>query len=358
MITSYLYKNFAKPLFFKFDPEFVHDKMTDFGEFLGSGEMLRDLTRAVFRYENKSLQQKILGIKFDNPIGLSAGFDKDGRLVNIMEDVGFGYEEVGTVTLNPYEGNPKPRLHRLPKDRALVVYYGLKNDGVERIMKRLKARTSKFPLAISIGKTNADYTKTDKAGIKDYVECLNKVVDSKQGNFYVLNISCPNTFGGEPFTTSKKLSALLEEVSKVRVTKPIFVKMPINIPWEEFDGLLKICVKYKTSGVIIGNLNKNFKKPKHMQGGVSGKPTEKLSNFLISETYKKYKNKLIIIGVGGVFSAGDAYKKIKLGASLVSLITGMIYEGPQLIGQINRDLVSLLKKDGYKSISEAIGAGV
>lgn len=354
-LTSLVYKNFLRPVLFKIDPEKVHDMFTSVGVFLGNSETTRNMFSNLYDYKHAMLKQKLFDINFDSPIGLSEGFDKDANLLNILPSLGFGFTQVGTVTLNPYEGNPKPRLTRLPKQKGLVVYYGLKNLGAHKIIKKLKNKHFSFPFSVSIGKTNAEYTSKPEAGIKDYVACLDLFNKANVGDFYTLNISCPNTFGGEPFTNQKDLTALLKEVSKLKVEKPIFVKMPINLAWADFEPLLKIIIKFKLSGVIIGNLNKEAT-PKGMKGGVSGLPTWKLSNDLIKKTYKAYGDKLKIIGVGGVFSGADAYEKIKLGASLVQLITGMIYVGPQLIGQINKDLVRLLKRDGFKNISEAVGS--
>ena len=188
-------------------------------------------------------------------------------------------------------------------------------------------------------------------------------VDAEVGDFYTINISCPNTFGGEPFTNERDLNVLLKKLSTIKTEKPVFIKMPINLSWREFDELLKIAVKYKVSGVIIGNLNKDKKDPTvtdkipaGLKGSLSGRPTWRLSNALISKTYQKYGQKLTIVGVGGVFSGADAYEKIRRGATLVQLITGMIFEGPSLIGSINRDLIDLLKRDGYESVTQAIGA--
>lgn len=358
------YKYFLKPILFLFDPEFVHEKFLSIGHFLGDYEWSRLITKFLFHFEDSSLEQEILGIKFKNPVGLSAGFDKDANLMQVLPYVGFGFEEIGTVTLHPYQGNSRPRLTRLPKSHALVVNYGLKNEGVDKIIGKIKKNAKhSFPLGISIGKTNSPDTASDKSGVKDYFLCAERIKKSNVGDFYVINISCPNTFGGEPFTTPEKLETLLKKIATLRFKKPIFVKMPINLPWSKFSKLLDIAVKYKISGVIIGNLNKDHKDitikeelPENTKGGISGVPTKRISNMLISKTYKKYKNKLIIVGVGGIFSGHDAYEKIKRGASLVELITGMIYEGPQLIGQINQDLSRLLFEDGYKNISEAIGA--
>jgi len=196
----------------------------------------------------------------------------------------------------------------------------------------------------------------------DYRECFEHFVKEDVGDFYTINISCPNTFGGEPFTTAEKLDKLLTALSTVKTDKPVFIKMPIDQPWEKFRKLLDVVVNYKIKGVIIGNLAKdrNTKAlkddlPDEIKGGMSGKLTWDLSNELISQTYKAYGKKLIIVGVGGIFSADDAYEKIKRGATLLQIITGLIFEGPQLIGEINKGLVERLKKDGYGNISEVVG---
>ena len=363
-ILSNSYKYFAKPFLFLKDPEDVHDNITSFGRRLGGSETTRQLVKSLFNFEDVSLEQEVLGIRFKNPIGLSAGFDKDANLVNILDCVGFGFMQAGTVTDKPYIGNPKPRLYRLPDSKGLVVYYGLKNIGATKIIKRVKENKSvNFPISMSIGKTNCKETATDKSGIEDYYNCFKKVIKSDVGDFYTINISCPNTFGGEPFTTPARLKSLLNKLYTLEINKPVFIKMPINPPWKEFRKLLDVAVSFGVEGVIIGNLNKDRKDkaikdtiPSNVKGSISGKPNKKLSNGLIEKTYKHYNDKFVIVGVGGVFSGKDAYEKIRKGATLVQLITGMIYEGPQLIGEINRDLVEFLKKDGYKHISEAVGA--
>lgn len=363
-ILSPLYKNIAKPIFFKQDPEDVHDRMTKAGQILGANPITRLIVRTVFNYDNKILEQKVSGVYFRNPIGLSAGFDKNAKLINILPEVGFGHMELGSVTLDPYKGNPKPRLYRLPKSKALVVYYGLMNEGIHKILPRIKkVSNSKSAVGISVAKTNSEKTSTEEGGIKDYYECLKYINENDAGDYYTINISCPNTFGGEPYTTKDKLEKLLSKVQTLQIEKPVFVKMPINLEWKDFDDLLQECIKYKVKGVVIGNLTKvrdpeliHDEIPEHIKGGISGIPTKELCNNLISETYKKYGDKLIIIGVGGVFSAEDAYDKIKRGSTLIQLITGMIFEGPQLIGVINKGLVELLKKDGYTNISEAVGS--
>jgi dihydroorotate dehydrogenase len=362
-LIGFSYRNFIKPIFFKFDPELVHDRTSRLGRILGAVLPLRWLTKVLLNYNHESLAQEMFGIKFANPVGLSAGFDKNAKLIKILPAVGFGFYEIGTVTDQPYAGNPKPRLYRLPKSKALVVYYGLMNEGVRKIVARIKAYGRyEGALAVSVGKTNSEATKTEAAGIEDYYNCFKYIVEQNVGDFYDINISCPNTFGGEPFTTSAKLERLLTKLDTIKTVKPVFIKMPIDLNIAEFDKLLKVIITHNVQGVIIGNLTKDKAAntikdliPLHVKGGISGKPTWELSNRLISYTYQNYGERLKIIGVGGIFSAADAYYKIKLGASLVQLITGMIYEGPQLIGEINRGFAKLLRQDGFKNIYEAIG---
>lgn len=357
------YSKILKPRLFSQDPEKVHDGFSKSGRFIGSNPITRTITRVLFSYSHPSLEQEVSGIKFRNPVGLSAGFDKEVMLHKTLKHVGFGYMQMGSITLHPYEGNPPPRLYRLPKSKALVVYYGLKNLGVKETIKRFAGyKDSTFPISFSIAKTNSKGTCTTDEGVQDYYGSYKALVDSDSGDFYTINISCPNTYGGEPFTTPEKLEALLKQLRTVKTEKPLYIKMAINLPWDEFKALLEVIVKYKVDGVIIGNLNKDHKSktikdeiPSNVKGGISGKVTWELSNNLISKTYKEYGDKLVIVGVGGIFSAEDAYEKIKRGATLVQLITGMVFEGPQLIGEINKGLVRLMKEDGYQHISEAIG---
>lgn len=333
------------------------------GQVIGSVAPLRWVTRKVLRYQDPALEQTVAGLKFTNPVGLSAGFDKNAKLLKALPAVGFGFAEIGSITLEAYVGNPKPRLFRLPKSKGLVVYYGLMNQGVEKIVKRIKRNfKGDMVLGISVAKTNCERTATVEAGVEDYYECTKYLEEQQIGDYYTINISCPNTFGGEPFTTPDRLEKLLAKLDTLHIQKPVFIKMPINLPQSETRELLDVIVNHKVTGIVIGNLTKVRDSelikdtiPEHVKGGISGIPTQKLSNELISFAYQNYGDKLVIIGVGGIFSAQDAYEKIKRGASLVQLITGMIFEGPQLIGQINHDLVKLLKADGYSNISEAVG---
>ena len=325
----------------------------------------------VFRmwgYKNKAmLGQTIAGVNFQNPVGLSAGFDKNFQVLPIMKAIGFGFMEGGSLTYEKCLGNPTPWFARLPKTKSLVVHVGLANQGVKTIMLRLRqyapSTFTNFPLNISVAKTNSMKAASETAAILDYVGSLRVIKKSGIGSMVTLNISCPNTYGGEPFTTPEKLDPLLQHVDSVKLQQPVFVKMPSDLEWSKFEALLAVIVRHRVTGVTICNLAKDRSAltlkdplPDHILGGLSGKATWELSNRLIHQTYLKYGDRLVIIGVGGVFSAEDAYTKIKLGASLVELITGMIFVGPQLIGQINKGLVGLLQTDGYSNIGQAIGA--
>lgn len=362
-----MYRYIVKPILFLINPETIHELMISFGELLGNIQPLKKLINFLFNYQNAHLHQKIGNIDFKNPIGLAAGFDYNASLTQILSSVGFGFQTVGTITNLPYKGNPKPMLGRLPRSLALMVNKGFKNIGAEKIIEKLKCLQFQIPVGISIGKTNTPILKTQKQSVDDIVNTFRSFELPKANHsYYELNISCPNLIYGKniSFYPPKNLTELLNALEKLKIKKPIFVKMPIEKSNKEFFAMLKVIEKYKfIKGVIIGNLQKNRTDPsldqnevkKWKVGNFSGKPCEQRSNELIRLTYQKYKKRLVIVGCGGVFSTQDAYKKIKLGASLIQLITGMIYEGPALIAQINLELVELLKKDGYHNIQEAIG---
>lgn len=362
------YQVLLKPLLFKFDAELVHDHFTAAGVALSKQAVAKQLAQWALNYEHPMLTQEISGITFSNPVGLSAGFDYNGKLPGILGSVGFGFMSAGTVTNRSYEGNVKPRLGRLPKSKALLVNKGFKSIGIDAFLKELVVSPD-IRLGVSIGATNAKDTSTSATQIRDIIAGVKKVLAHPKHahiSYLEINISCPNVIGSGSLANPKSLTTLLKQINRLKPPCPLFVKFPIEISWADADPLVKIMIEHGVAGVIIGNLLKNrqsstvnqaeVKTIQHLKGNISGKPTNKYSNQLIAKTYRAYGKEIIIIGVGGIFSAQDAYEKIKLGASLVQLITGMIYEGPQLIGEINRDLVTLLKQDGYDHLSQAIGA--
>ncbi len=362
-----LYGSLIKRVLFLFEPEFVHEFITSYGKILGDLGFSRSLLKRIFYFKNRKLSQTVAGIEFENPIGLAAGFDYQAKLTKILPSLGFGFDTVGTITNHAYGGNPKPRLGRLTKSKALMVNKGFKNPGIKEIVKKLQKTRFKIPVGISIGKTNSVKEMTQKEAVEDIVSAF-KIAECSRVNFsyYELNISCPNLFGDVDFYSPQHLKELLTAVTNLKLKKPLLVKMPIETSNEETEKMLDVITNFPVAGVVFGNLQKNRKDKtfnaaeikKFPLGNFSGKPTEQRSNELIELAYRKYAHQLVIVGCGGVFSAKDAYRKIKLGASLIQLITGLIFVGPQLVAQINIELVELLKKDGFINISEAVGKDV
>ncbi|MDP2631348.1 MAG: quinone-dependent dihydroorotate dehydrogenase [Candidatus Uhrbacteria bacterium] len=361
-IIRFCYKRVAKPIFFRQDPEDTHDRVLGMGKLFSRSRLIRKATEFKLSYQHPMLEQDILGIHFRNPVGLTAGFDKNAELTKIMPAVGFGFMQIGSITGEPCEGNPKPRLWRLPKSQGLVVYYGLKNDGSEAIAERLKNQKFEIPVSTSVAKTNSADTVELNAGINDYAKAFRLLANI--GDMTTVNISCPNTHGGEPFADPVRLEVLLTELDKIETSKPTFIKIACDISTDELDALHAVADNHRVNGFILTNLTKQYDQPTiHRdeieginKGGVSGKPTYEASNNLISHLYKIAGDRYVIIGVGGIFNANDAYEKIVRGASLVQLATGMIFEGPQVIGEINKGLVELLRRDGFANISEAVGS--
>lgn len=349
-IIHSLYLTFFKPIAFFLDAEFVHDKITQIGESL---ENFPFLVESLFCYKDKKLQKRIAGITFENPIGLAAGFDYDGHLAAVLKHVGFGFNTIGTVTALPYEGNKKPRLLRLPKSKSLLVNKGFKSQGAKKIEERLdsKYKNKKIKgniLGISVGSTNIPQINTINKAIKDYLFTFSIFKNKKYVKYFELNISCPNTSMTQGFTDPKNFEKLVKALKRLSIKKPIFVKMPNEISFKKSDKLIEIALKNKISGFIFSNLVKDrnnkflkkeeLKKVKNLKGNFSGKPAFENSNNLIKHARKKFGKKIVIIGTGGIFNAKDAKEKLDSGADLVQLITGMIYEGPQLIGEINKEL--------------------
>lgn len=348
---NFLYKHILKKIFFSFDAENVHDFMTKSGKLLGKSSFSRWITSLLFSFQSPKLVKKIDGIEFKNPVGLSAGFDYNGELTQILPSVGFGWHTIGTVTIEPYEGNTKPRLGRFPKSQALLVNKGFKSLGAKMVIKNLEklqkehgGKAFKIPVGISIGSTNRPF-KTEREQIENILACFKLFEKSKVGHsYYELNISCPNTFGGLPFYEPARLKRLLLAVDKLRIKMPIYIKMPIDQSEKETLTMLEVIDPHNIQGVIFGNLTKDHKNPAvkaddrrdwaEKKGNLSGKPTWKRSNRHIALTKKHYFDRFTIIGTGGIFSGEDAEKKMKLGADLVQLITGMIFEGPQVVGEI------------------------
>jgi len=362
--ASFTYKKIFRPIFFQFDSESVHTFLVGIGETLGKIPPVRAAARAMLRVDDPSLAHTVAGIRFENPIGLAAGFDYRAQLSDILPSIGFGFGTIGSITNHPYEGNPAPRLGRLIKSRSLMVNKGFKNDGIYAVLKKLQGKTFLFPVGLSIGKTNSTSPMTQEEAVQDVVETFRKSELSKiPFSYYELNISCPNLYGSVTFYPPENLRALLAAVTALTLSHPLFIKMPIEKTDAETSAMLDVILQFPVAGVIFGNLQKNRQDPaiipseaaKYTVGNWSGMPTQKRSDELVRLAYRKVHGKMTVIGCGGIFSAEDAYRKIRLGASLIQFITGLIYEGPQLAAAINAGLVELLRRDGFKNIAEAVG---
>jgi dihydroorotate dehydrogenase len=366
-MISLIYKKIIKPILFLFPADDVHHFFLRVGNFLGKFSFFKWITKKTLYYKNDILKQNIYNISFENPIGIAAGFDYDADLIKILPSVGFGFHTIGTVTNLPYGGNARPMLGRLPKSKSLLVNKGFKSMGIDSVLKKINKTEKKIPLGISIGSTNKAYENIDEMA-DDIILSFNKVIAENYFDYFELNISCPNLINSEnltnKFDTPSGLKLLLSKVEKISINRPLFIKMYLEKGVDETLSLAEVASTYLfVNGFIFSNLAKDRTNPSFDKeeienagrGNFSGKPTEKITNTLISAVYKKYKDRFIIIGCGGVFTGSDAYEKIKRGATLIQMITGMIYEGPSVIGKINKELAILLKKDGFTNIKEAIG---
>jgi dihydroorotate dehydrogenase subfamily 2 len=338
-----MYEQVLKPILFRFNPETVHDFFTNFGEIMGRTGFTRGLVDSLYGYHGRDVSRVVDGLRYRTPFILSAGFDYNARLTRILPAIGLGGVEVGSVTARPCAGNPKPRLTRLPRSQSILVNKGLRNEGVEAIIKRLKPlpKTPGFVVGVSIARTNDAEAASVEAGIADYFYSYKRLNEEGVGDYYTINISCPNAFGGETFATPELLGQLLAKLRTITSAKPLYLKLPINLAWEKIDELIKVGLNYKINGVVIGNLNKNYddlehraEAPAQYRGGLSGKPCRELSTALIRQTKQKYGDQLTIIGCGGVQSPAEAKEKFAAGAELIELITGLIYKGPGLIKKL------------------------
>ncbi len=283
-----------------------------------------------------------------------------------FSSLGFGYVEVGSITAKASKGNPQPRLFRLAEDEALINRMGLNNLGAEEIFKRFEENIMDFPVnypvGINIAKTHDPEIMGEKA-IEDILFSYKKCKD--MGDYVTINISCPNTKEGKTFEQTSALKELLTELRKVKSDNPLLLKVSPDLNRSNIEEIIQIGSDYEINGYVISNTSPNRAGLKTLvnrieeigKGGLSGQPVRERSTDLISLVYNLTSGKKTIIGVGGVNSAESAYQKIKAGASLVQLYTGLIYEGPGLVKEINEGLVHLLERDGYGNISEAVGSG-
>lgn len=339
-----IYRNF----FYIFPPETAHNLIILL--------LKNKLIYARRNYKNKALESNVAGIKFKNPVGLAAGFDKNAEAVNSLAKFNFGFLEFGTVTPKPQLGNPKPRLFRLTKDRAIINRMGFNNVGSHIFIKNINNSNYKnITFGINIGKN-----KDSSDGFADYYKLLDFFGELPA--YFTVNISSPNTKGLRELQKKDLLENFIKKLKKSYRTK-IFLKIAPDLIDKELQDICNLSLKYSIDALIISNttISRDFslsEKRKNEIGGLSGKPLYELSNKKITFAYKILKGKVPIIGSGGILSSDDAYEKIKSGANLIQLYSGLIYEGFYLANRINKDLLKFLKRDGYKNISEAVGKNV
>jgi len=346
------WENIVRPLMFRLDAESAHE--------IGM-KALRSGLASPFYCDNDFGFGEIerFGLKFANPLGVAAGFDKNGVVVNQLASLGFGFVEVGTVTLQPQKGDPKPRIFRLPDDNALINRLGFNNDGAEVIAKRLSKLQRRCVVGVNIGK-NKDVSNDD--AVENYLACFEIV--NPIAEYVAINISSPNTPNLRDLQQTKSLDALLSALQKRNAElggKPLLVKIAPDLTDSEIESATDVCLSHKVDGVIATNttISRDGLKTANVQqfsdGGLSGKPLANRSNEVISTIYRYSKGKLPIIGVGGVFSAEDAFAKIAAGASLLQAYTGFVYGGPSFAREINNGLANLLNAHGFRRLDEAVG---
>lgn len=314
---------------------------------------------SIKNYSN--LRTNVFDLDFESPIGLAAGFDKNGEVLNELFKFGFGFVEAGTVTPRPQEGNPRPRIFRLPESNAVINRLGFNNRGINEFISNVAIQRKNKIVGINIGQN-----KDTSDPIFDYVNLLQTVYPLS--SYITINISSPNTPGLRDIQTREIFQGFLQAISQRRTelveefkyTKPVLVKIAPDLSDEEIADIVELAMQYKIDGLIVSNTT--VSRPlglrgsyAHETGGLSGKPLFEMSNEVLAKVYKQSNGKLPLIGVGGVSSGKDAYEKIKNGASLVQFYTAIVYQGFWVAEKIKRELSELLDKDGFKNVCEAVG---
>lgn len=342
-----MYKSLIRPILFLADPEKIHHFVFTILKLKGKIPGFKNLLGALFRFRHPALEKELFGIKFTNPVGLAAGFDKDARLIDEMACFGFGFIEIGTLTPVPQPGNDRPRLFRLPKDRALINRMGFNNGGVQAAVKRLKERKSAVIVGGNIGKNKI--TPNEKAQ-DDYaycVEALHAYVD-----YFVVNVSSPNTPGLRELQEKEPLRKLLSGIKLLVLAKPepkpVLLKIAPDLSTQQLDDIIEIIKETSIDGVIATNttisreglVTDDATLHQIGSGGLSGKPLSDRSTAVIRYLREKLGKEFPIIGVGGIMTPKDALQKLDAGADLIQLYTGFIYEGPGVVKRINKEILN------------------
>lgn len=349
-----------RPILYKIAPEPMHNAVATMGKVLS---LFAPVLRLPFDFEDPMLEIEVFGVRFKNPIGLAPGYDKSGGFAKFMAALGFGFIEVGSVTPLPQAGNPRPRLFRLDQDEAIINRMGFNSIGMKAVAENLKRLQGQhFVIGVNLGKNK---TTPNEQAVQDYVAGFKAL--AALADYVVINVSSPNTPGLRELQGKEQLRELLMELQRLNTITspspssrggekgevvPLLLKIAPELTDGQLDDIAAIALETKIDGLIATNTAATAEMG---GGGLSGRPLRKRATEVISYLYKKLEGKIPIIGVGGIFSAQDTYEKIKAGASLVEIYTGMVYEGPMLIKKIKQGLVELLKKDGFENIKEAVG---
>jgi len=310
------------------------------------------------RDDPASLGVRVWGRDLPNPIGLAAGFDKNAEVPNAMLDMGFGLVEIGSVTPKPQDGNPRPRLFRLPEDRGVINRMGFPGQGLDAARSRLAVRPRRGFVGVNIG---ANKDSTDRAA--DYVTCA--VALAPYADYLVCNVSSPNTPGLRNLQGRQQLTDLLKRVQDAIAARPVplVVKIAPDATDDDLDDIVAVCRDLRMDGIIVGNTTLSrpatLRSPRKSEtGGLSGAPLAHLSTEVLRKTARRVERQFPLIGCGGVASGGDAYAKIRAGATLVQIYSAMVFEGPPLVRRVKDELASALARDGFKSVADAIGRDV
>ena len=341
-----MFYRFFRPLFFAFPPETVHFFVAGLMRFVYCIPPLRALVRNMFTVKHPALECEFCGLKFSNPVGLAAGFDKNAKLYNAFSILGFSFIEIGTVTPKGQQGNPKPRLFRVVQDEALVNRMGFNNMGVDAAVEQLKRKRSGVIIGGNIGKNTA--TPNDDAPA-DYLECFRKLYPYV--DYFTVNVSCPNVANLSELqnigSLTEILTAVLSERDRQKFRKPVLVKVSPDISLVQLDEILDVIEKMGVDGIVAVNttiqrddLTINKEKLARLgNGGISGKPLTRKALETVNYIRERTKGQLPVMGVGGVMTAEDAINMLHAGATLVQVYTGFIYEGPALAKKINRAIL-------------------
>ncbi len=365
-VASMIYRHLLRPLLFRQDPESIHESTLRFARRVGRSRVACHIVRSLFHIHEPRLNTQIGDLHFPHPLGLAAGFDKDGRVVEAMAALGFSHVEVGSVSASASTGNPRPRLFRLPEDEAIVVNYGVPNDGALAVAQRLGESPIDVPLGVNIVETNTGQPTDPQQVVEEFVDAARPMCGL--ADYLTLNLNCPNTTAGvSPFDEMSRLSQMLHAYASLENLPPVWLKFTAHQDARRADAMMACVSCFSFVAGFIFNLppGKQYSLRTRAQvvdpmpGTLCGAPTRQMMDQTLAFWYERLdRNRFRLVGSGGITSADDAYRKIRLGASLLQIYSGLVYSGPGLIRQIVRGLVRHLDEDGFDHISEAVGIDV